>query len=902
MERVRITVDGRQASVPSGTTIILAARGMGIDIPSLCQDDRLEPFAACRLCLVEVEGNTRGPVTACTVPVAEGMVVATETDELAEQRRVNIDLLLSDHRSDCLVCDQAGACRLQDLAYRYGVDQTSYSGERRQYACRDDNPFIAYDPAKCILCGRCVGICEQVQGCHVLDFADRGFPSLITTSFGRSMVETDCELCGNCVSACPTGALMDKKSLGTARSWDTVATRTTCPFCGCGCQLDLHVNDGKVVRVTAPLGEGPNQGNLCVKGRYGFQFIGHPERLTEPLVRKRGKLVPVSWDEALDTVARKLQGARAKHGADALAGFSSARCSNEENYLFQKLFRGVLGTNNVDHCARLCHASTVTGLIQSLGSGAMTNPFDDLAIADTILVIGSNTTEAHPIGALYVKRAVYGGAKLIVADPREIPLVSFADLHLQLKAGTNAALLNGLAHVILEEGFADETFIAERTEGFAELKKVLKKYTPKKVEKITGVPADRIVQAARLYGAAAAASIVYSMGITQHSHGTDHVMALANLALLTGNFGRPGTGVNPLRGQNNVQGACDMGALPNTLPGYESVTDEAVLAKFAAAWGVEMPPAKVGLTVTEAMDAMLAGDLKALYIMGENPMLSDPDITHVEQALKKLDFLVVQDIFLTETAQLADVVLPASTFAEKEGTFTNTERKVQRVRKAVDCPGEARADWKILLDLARHLGADWPSYHGPRSIMDEIAAVTPQYGGMSFERLDDEGAIAWPAPTPDHPGTPTLHIGQFTRGKGRFMPIEYEPPAEEPDETYPLRLTTGRLLEHYHTGTMTRRSDGLNELVPTGFVELHPADAKKLGVADASEVVVETRRGKIRIPAFVTERVGRGTVFIPFHFWESPANMLTNPARDPQAKIPEFKVCGCRVAPAGKRS
>ena len=898
MDRVRVTIDGRQASVDSGTTIIQAARELGIDIPSLCQDDRLEPFAACRLCLVEVEGNARGPVTACTVSVAEGMVVTTESDDLADQRRVLIDLLLSDHRSDCLVCDQSGGCRLQDLAYRYGVGETTYAGERREYDYRDDNPFIAYDPSKCVLCGRCVGICQQVQGCHVLDFAERGFPSLITTSFGRSMVETDCELCGNCVSACPTGALMDKKSLTVARTWDTATTRTTCPFCGCGCQLDLHVTEGKVVRITAPPSEAPNQGNLCVKGRYGFQFIGHPERLTEPLVRKRGKLVPASWDEALTLVVGKLRDTRDKHGADALAGFSSARCSNEENYLFQKLFRGVLGTNNVDHCARLCHASTVTGLIQSLGSGAMTNPFADLAIADAILVIGSNTTEAHPIGALYIKRAVRDGAKLIVADPREIDLVRFADLHLQLKSGTNAALVNGIAHVIVEEGLVDEAFVAERTEGFAAVKKVLRKYTPRKVEKITGVPAEKIVAAARIYGTAAAAAIVYSMGITQHSHGTEHVLTLSNLALMTGNLGRPGTGVNPLRGQNNVQGACDMGALPNTLPGYLSVTDEAVRARFAAAWGVETLPAKVGLTVTEAMDEMLAGTLKALYIMGENPMLSDPDIGHVEKALKKLDFLVVQDIFLTETARLADVVLPAASFAEKEGTFVNTERLVQRVRKAVESPGEARADWKIIVDIAGRLGADWPSYHGPRSVMDEIAAVTPQFGGISFDRLDDEGPVAWPAPTPDHPGTPMLHGGAFTRGKGRFVPVEYLPPAEEPDEEYPLRLTTGRLLEHYHTGTMTRRSDGLNDLVPTGFAEINPADAKRLGVTDGDEVVVETRRGRISTPANVTSRVKRGTVFVPFHFGEAAANRLTNPARDPQAKIPEFKVCGCRVRAA----
>jgi formate dehydrogenase alpha subunit len=896
VDRVRLTIDDRETVVPAGTTILSAARGCGIDIPSLCADPRLEPFAACRLCLVEVEGSARGPVTACTVPVVDDMVVTTETPAIAAQRQVLIDLLLSDHRFDCLVCDQAGACRLQDLAYRYGVGDTSYKGEQRSYDPRDDNPFIAYDPGKCVLCGRCVGICEQVQGCRVLDFAERGFPSLITTSFGRSMVETNCELCGNCVSACPTGALQDKKSLQAGRTWQTAVTETTCPFCGCGCTLELHVNDGKVVRVTAPLEKGPNEGNLCVKGRYGFQFIGHPERLTEPLVRRGGELVPATWGEALGLVAERLASIKQQHGADALAGFASAKCTNEENYLFQKLMRAVIGTNNVDHCARLCHASTVTGLAQSLGSGAMTNPFVDLLAADTILAIGSNTTEAHPIGALFIKRAVRKGTKLIVADPREIELVRFADLHLRLRPGTNVALVNGLAQVVLAEGLVDEAFVAERTEGFDELRPVLAEYTPERVEQITGVPADKIVAAARMYGSAAAASIVYSMGVTQHSHGTEHVLAVSNLALMTGNLGRPGTGVNPMRGQNNVQGACDMGALPGDYTGYQKVADPEARAKFSAAWGAELPETP-GLTVTEAMGAMLDGRVKGLFVMGENPMLSDPDITHVEQALQSLEFLVVQDIFLTETARLADVVLPASTFAEKEGTFTNTERKVQRVRKALDSPGEARADWKILVDLARRLGADW-RYPGVRPVLDEIASLTPSYGGMSIERLDDEGGLCWPCPSPDHAGTPRLHESRFTRGKGRFFPIAYQPPAEEPDADYPLRLTTGRMLEHYHTGTMTRRSDGLNELVPTGFVEVNPADAERLGVADSSSVIVETRRGRVSIAAFVTDRVDEGTVFVPFHFWESPANMLTNPVLDPVAKIPEYKACGCRVRPA----
>jgi formate dehydrogenase (NADP+) alpha subunit len=890
---VNLTIDGRQVTAEPGTTILAAARAAGIDIPTLCQDDRLEPFAACRLCLVEVEG-ARAPLVACGTAVSDGMVVATSTPEIDEQRKVLLDLLLSDHHNDCIICDQAGGCRLQEMAYRFGISETTYGGEKREYPARDDTPFIAYDPAKCILCGRCVGICQEVQGCQVLDFAERGFDSVITTSFGRSMVETECEMCGNCVSACPTGALQDKLSRFECRLWDSKGIDTVCPFCGCGCNIQLHVKDGKVVRVSSPVGTGPGGGNLCVKGRYGFQFINHPDRLTQPLVRRDGELVPATWDEALDLVARRFAEIRDQDGADALAGFSSARCTNEENYLFQKFMRAVVGTQNVDHCARLCHASTVSGLRQSLGSGAMTNSFADLEEADAILIIGSNTSEAHPIAALHIKRALRRGAKLIVVDPRRIDMARRADLHLQLLSGTNVAVVNGLMHVIVAEGMADEGFIAERTEGYEALPEMLAAYTPELVEQISGVPADDIRAAARLFAAAEKGAIFYSMGITQHSHGTEHVLALSNLALLTGNLGRRGVGVNPLRGQNNVQGACDVGALPDVYTGYQPVADPAAQQKFSQAWGVELSLVP-GLGVTEAFDAMTEGRVKGLYVMGENPMLSDPDQTHVEQLLKGLEFLVVQDIFLSETAALADVVLPATSFAEKDGTFTNTERKVQLVRRALPAPGEARADWRIITDLARRLGAAW-SYSHPREIMAEINALTPSYAGITFDRLEAEGGLCWPCPDTSHPGTPILHLGSFTRGKGKFFPVTYQAPAEEADQEYPLTLTTGRMLEHYHTGTMTRRSDGLNELVPTGFAEIHPDDAAKLGVADGATVAVETRRGRISLPANVTPRVRPGTVFVPFHFWEAPANRLTNTARDPMAKIPEFKVCACRVS------
>ena len=891
---MELSIDGRQVAAEPGTTILQAARGAGIDIPTLCQDDRLDPIAACRLCLVEVEG-ARTPLVACDTEVRDGMVVTTETEDLAEQRRTLIDLLLSDHHNDCIVCDQAGGCRLQEMAYRYDVPETTYAGEKRAYDTREDTPFIAYDPGKCILCGRCVAMCQEVQGCHVLDVAERGFDSYITTSFGRSMLDTACEMCGNCVSTCPTGALQDKLSRQQCRVWDAQVVRSVCPFCGCGCTLDLHVKDGKVVQISSPVGLGAGEGNLCVKGRYGFQFIGHPDRLTQPLVRKDGELVPATWDEALGLVVEKLGAIKAEHGPDALAGFSSARCTNEDNYVFQKFVRAVLGTQNVDHCARLCHASTVTGLLQSLGSGAMTNSFKDLEDADAVLIIGSNTSEAHPIGALHIKKAMRKGAKLIVVDPRRIDMARRADIHLQLLPGTNVAVVNGLMHVIIEEGLTDTDFIAERTEDFDELPEVLATYTPEFVEQISGVPADKIREAARIFATAAKGAIFYSMGVTQHSHGTEHVISLSNLALMTGNLGRAGVGVNPLRGQNNVQGACDMGALPNVYTGYQSVGDAAAQERFNTAWGVTLPD-KPGLTVTEVVDGMQAGTLRGLYVVGENPLLSDPDLTHVEEAFRGLDFLVVQDIFLSETAQLADVVLPAASFAEKDGTFTNTERKVQRVRAAVPSPGEARPDWEIIVDLARRMGAagGW-DYRDPQDILDEINELTPSYAGITWDRLDENGGICWPCPDTEHPGTPILHIGRFTRGKGKFFPVAYQSPDEVADDDYPLTLTTERMLEHYHTGTMTRRSDGLNELVPTGFVEVHPDDAARLGVTHGVEVTVETRRGTIRTPANVTSRVRPGTVFVPFHFWEAPANRLTNTARDPMAKIPEFKVCGCRV-------
>jgi formate dehydrogenase alpha subunit len=893
---VSLTIDDRHVSVPEGTTILEAARRAGIDIPHLCYDPALglAPTGACRLCLVEVEGG-KAQVPACSFPVAPGMAVRTSTERLRWARRLIIDLLLSDHPHDCLTCEKAGDCALQKYAYSLGVKESSLRGDQVRPQPVQDGPAIVYDRSKCILCGRCIQLCHQVQMTGAVDFLGRGFDTRVALPPGVPRDKSVCAECGNCLDVCPTGALAYAGAEHTARSWEFRQVRTICPYCGCGCTLVLNIHNGRIVYITGEPGLGVSRGLLCVKGRFGVDFIGHSERLRRPLVRKDGTLLPATWDEALDLVARRLGEIRARHGADAIGGLSSAKCTNEENYIFQKFMRAAVATNNVDHCARLCHASTVAGLAKAFGSGAMTNPIEDLEKSGLIFIIGSNTTECHPvIGAAIKRAAVQGRTPLIVADPRTIELTEFAAIHLRHRGGTDVALVNTMIHVILAEGLEARKFIAERTEGFEDLKESVAPYTPELGEKITGVPAGQIIRAARMYAQANAASIVYSMGITQHSTGTDNVLVLANLAMVTGNIGRPGTGVNPLRGQNNVQGACDMGALPDVYPGYQPVADDAIRRKFEEAWAAKLPSGP-GLTAVEMIDAAAEGKLRALYVMGENPMLSDPDVAHVEKALEKIDLLVVQDIFLSETAALADVVLPAAGFAEKDGTFTNTERRVQRVRKGVEPPGEARDDWAITADLARRMGYKMQYADAP-AIMAEIAALTPSYGGITWERLE-AGGLQWPCPAPNHPGTPILHKERFTRGLGKFHPVQYIPPKELPDQEYPFLLATGRILQHFHTGTMSRRSEVLDRLVSVGAIEIHPDDAARLGIADSQTVRVASRRGEIEIPARITDRVASGTVFLAFHYREAPANRLTISALDPVAKIPEFKVCAVRIAP-----
>ena len=894
-EEVKLTIDGVQVTVPDGTSILAAAQSVGIEIPHLCYDPAmgLEPTSSCRLCLVEVE-DSRALAASCSSDVTQGAVVRTNTERLLKHRRTVVDLLLSDHPDDCLACDRAGACELQRYAYELGLRKSSFAGEAVECRPDRDGSSIVYDRSKCILCGRCVQVCHEMQAAGAIDYFGRGFDTQIALPPGRDRRHSSCVECGNCIDVCPTGAIFAAGAEGKGRTWDADRTLTICPYCGCGCTMEVIARDGRIVEVVAPRGQGVNKGLLCVKGRFGFDFVSHPDRLTQPLIR-RGKgreLEPATWDEALDLIAGRLGEIRGQSGPDAIGVLSSAKCTNEENYLLQRFARGVIGTNNVDHCARLCHSSTVTGLAKAFGSGAMTNSIDDLETSDCFLIIGSNTTECHPIIGSAIKRATSRGAKLIVADPRCIELTEFADIHLRQKSGTDVALINAMMHVILAEGLEDKAFIAERTEGLAELAEAVQSYTPEMAEKITGAGAADIAAAARAYATAPAAAIVYSMGITQHTTGTDNVLSLANLAMLTGNIGRPGTGVNPLRGQNNVQGACDMGALPNVLPGYQAVSDAQVRAKFAAGWGGQLPE-KPGLTVVEMINAAADGQLKCLYVMGENPMISDPDTNHVAEALRALDLLVVQDIFLTETAELADVVLPAAAAAEKDGTFTNTERRVQRIRQAVEPPGQARADWEIICRIAQRMGCP-VSYPSVAAIQDEIASLTPIYGGITYDRLERR-PLQWPCPTSEHPGTPILHSELFTRGKGKFHPAQFVPARELPDAEYPLLLSTGRLLEHFHTGSMSRRSEVLDDIVPCGAIEVHPEDAAKLGVADGKQVSVESRRGRIEIAARVTDRVSPGSVFLAFHFSEAPANRLTIAALDPVAKIPEFKVCAVRI-------
>ena len=784
-------------------------------------------------------------------------------------------------------CKAADYCTLRQLAAEYKVPYPTIRRDNYTYPVDRSHPFIEIDANKCIACIRCVRTCLDVQNVGALSFCYR----VAVPPYAGSLLNTNCESCGQCVASCPVGALVARDRLPPLTEVSTI-----CPYCGVGCGVLLGVIGNSIVSVRAEEQNPASRGRLCVKGRFGIpEFVNHEERLTTPLIRKNGKLIGATWEEALDLVASKLSEYRA---SEKFAAISSAKCTNEDNYIIQKFTRAVMGTNNIDHCARLCHAPTVAGLVQSFGSGAMTNTIAEVGEASCILAIGTNTTEDHPIIGTDVKKAARNGAKLIVANPREIDLCRFATLWLRHRPGSDVALLMGIMKVIVDEGLADTAFIQERCENFDEFQESLKGFDLDRVSKITGVPASRIAEAARIFAQNSPATILYGMGITQHSHGTDNVIATANLAMLTGNVGKPSTGVNPLRGQNNVQGACDMGALPNVYSGYQSVANPVIKEKFEREWGNKLSDSP-GMPLTEMIGAAHEGYIEAVYLVGENPVLSDPDARHVEEALKKLKLFIVQDIFLSETAQLADIVLPAATFAEKDGTFTNTERRVQRVRQAIKPRGGSRPDWWITCQIAKRLGGRGFDFDNPSQIMEEIAELTPAYGGISHDRLE-KGGLQWPCPLDDHPGTPILHTEFFTRGKGRFLPLEYKPPMEQADDDYPLILTTERSLYQFHTGTMTRKVKGLNVLKGEELVQINPQDAQNLGITDGDWVWVISRRGEVKTKSRLTEASPVGVVTMSFHFTETRTNLITNPALDPVSKIPELKVCAVRVEKAKK--
>jgi formate dehydrogenase alpha subunit len=895
---VKLTINGRQFIAEKGTTVLEAALEAGIYIPTLCYDPDLKPYGGCRLCVVEIE-RMRGLVSACTTPATEGMVVRTETPKVNQSRRITMELIIANHQGDCLVCVKNQQCELLKIAQYLGMERDHIGRLRkstRELPLDESHPAFLRDLNKCILCAKCVRVCHEVV-CHdAIDIAFRGYSAKIATFGDKPIVESVCKSCGECVARCPTGALVPK--------WEKLPTtevKTICPYCGVGCSLYLGVRDNKVVSVRGDPKGPANKGSLCVKGRWGYDFLSHSERLTKPLIRVPGTARGVgqdgevheifreaTWDEALGLAVEKLLELKQNYGLGSIAGLSSAKCTNEDNYVMQKFVRAVLGTNNIDHCARLCHASTVVGGIAAFGQGAMSNSYSDFEKTNLFFVIGSNTTECHPIIGSIIKRRVRSGdAKLIVAEPRAIELSDSAAVRLPHKPGTDVALINGLMHVIIRDGLEDKEFIRERTEGFDELRQLVERYTPEAVEAITGVPKADLEVAARLFGEAKSACILYGMGITQHTTGTDNVKSVANLLLLTGNIGREGTGFSPLRGQNNVQGACDVGALPNVYPGYQAVADPAIREKFETAWGCKLSD-RPGMTVTEIANAILKGDIKGLYVMGENPMLSEPNLEHFRQALEKIELLIVQDIFVSETAWMADIVLPGAAFAEKDGTFTNTERRIQRVRQAILPPGEAKPDWEIIAALAGKMRKPF-GYQTASQIMDEIASLTPIYGGIHFDRLDC-GGLQWPCPDSSHPGTSFLYQDGFARGRGKFHAVDYIAPAESISKGYPLVLTTGRILEHWHTGTMSRRANVLSELRPSGVVEMHPSDAATLKLVEGDVVVVASKRGRVEVPVHITEKSPLGVVFMSFHWREAAANILTNDALDPLAKIPEYKV------------
>ncbi len=912
---VTLSVDGIPVSVPAGTSVMRAAALAGVTVPKLCATDSLEAFGSCRLCVVAIEGM-RGTPASCTTPVAEGMVVHTQTDEIARIRRGVMELYLSDHPQDLLGSPITGNSEMQDMIGAVGLREMRYApGQNHvqpwndgtpnpEYRAPDDsNPYFTFDPSLCIVCSRCVRACEEVQGTFALTIEGRGFDSRVSAGMASDdFLSSDCVSCGACVQVCPTGSLVENSviQIGTP---DRIV-KTTCAYCGVGCSFDAHMRGETVVKMVPSKDGKANHGHSCVKGRFAWGYATHAERILHPMVREyhTDPWREVSWDEALDFAAERLRRAQAEHGRDSIGVITSSRCTNEETYLVQKLARAVFGNNNTDTCARVCHSPTGYGLKTTFGTSAGTHDFDSVEDTDLALVIGANPTDAHPVFGSRLRKRLRQGAGLIVIDPRRIDLLDTVHggdgLHLSLMPGTNVAVLTAMAHVIVAEGLQDDAFIRERCDWdeFLAYREFLldPRHSPESVQAQSRVPAELIRQAARAYAAAPRASIYYGLGVTEHSQGSTTVMAIANLAMLTGNIGEPGTGVNPLRGQNNVQGSCDMGSFPHEYPGYRHVSDPETRAIYERVWGVELSE-EPGLRINNMFDEATAGRFKGLYCQGEDVLQSDPNTSHVQQALASLDILIVHDIFLNETANYAHVFLPGSTFLEKNGTFTNAERRINMVRRAM-APRNGYEDWEITQMLANRLGGGWDYAH-PSDIMDEIALTTPSFAGVSFDLLDREGSVQWPCNAAAPLGTPVMHIDGFVRGKGRFINTEYVATDERSGPRFPLLLTTGRTLTQYNVGAQTRRTDN-TVWHPEDVLEIHPHDAENRGIRQGDLVRLASRAGETTLRAEVTERVAPGVVFTTFHHPGTQANVVTTDSSDWATNCPEFKVTAVQVSPS----
>jgi formate dehydrogenase major subunit len=910
---VTLRIDGFDVTVPEGTSVMRASAEAGIQVPKLCATDSLEAFGSCRLCVVEIEGR-RGTPASCTTPVAEGMVVRTQSSKVRKIRKGVMELYISDHPLDCLTCSANGDCELQDMAGAVGLRDVRYEAVETHFQPRqngeanpnyipkdDSNPYFTYDPAKCIVCSRCVRACEEVQGTFALTITGSGFDSRVSAgAAGDDFMSSDCVSCGACVQACPTATLQEKSviELGTPDR----SVITTCAYCGVGCSFKAELNGDQLVRMVPYKHGKANRGHSCVKGRFAYGYASHGDRILNPMIRDRidQPWREVSWEEAIGFTATRLRDIQARHGKQAIGGITSSRCTNEETYLVQKMIRAVFGNNNTDTCARVCHSPTGYGLRTTFGTSAGTQDFDSVEQTDVVIIIGANPTDGHPVFASRLKKRLRQGAKLIVIDPRRIDLVKSAHIaaahHLALRPGTNVAVLTSIAHVIVTEGLADEEFIRTRCDWaeFADYAEFVSdpRHAPEATELLTGVPAAELRAAARLFATGGNGSIYYGLGVTEHSQGSTTVMAIANLAMMTGNLGRPGVGVNPLRGQNNVQGACDMGSFPHELPGYRHVSDDATRAVFEKLWGVTID-AEPGLRIPNMLDAAVEGTFKGLYIQGEDILQSDPDTRHVSAGLAAMDCVIVQDLFLNETANYAHVFLPGSTFLEKDGTFTNAERRINRVRRVM-APRNGYADWEVTLMLANAMGAGW-TYTHPAQIMDEIAATTPSFAGVSYEMLEEKGSVQWPCNEKAPEGTPIMHVDGFVRGRGRFMVTEYVPTEERTGPRFPLLLTTGRILSQYNVGAQTRRTANV-AWHPEDVLEIHPHDAEVRGVKEGDWVRLASRAGETSLRAHLTDRVSPGVVYTTFHHPVTQANVITTDHSDWATNCPEYKVTAVQVA------